>query len=381
MLVAAQTTPWSNRDFANAKIAPAGEVERAKEVLDLHVQEMMVYHFSEETGCPYWLGKRSTFRFDPIKDVKSYDDLVRLFPIMEPDAADNPLKQNSIEPLIPNALKDKPYSIYLTGGTSGGAPCRRPTWDDYKIDYGDFSADHLDQHFPEGGKWLFAGPSGPRRLPDAIRYMAQLRGGVMQGIDFDPVFVKKMQNAGDDKAAQAYISHIVAQVIRNLDTKEFSSLFIPPPILEAVLLQRNLWDSGIRGVFSGGTEINPGFTRQVMAQLGKVAFCPTYGNTLMGLAKNDPVTAENDYAVIYGAPQPRAVLRLVDPDNRDNVVPYDHWGRIELTTMTKEFFLPRYSERDEAIRRRPAPGRPFDGVEYVRPLGSGAGVKTKVGAY
>ena len=37
-------------------------------------------------------------------------------------------------------------------------------------------------------------------------------------------------------------------------------------------------------------------------------------------------------------------------------------GRVELTTLTKEFFMPRFLERDEAIRRSPWEECPWDGV-------------------
>ena len=49
---------------------------------------------------------------------------------------------------------------------------------------------------------------------------------------------------------------------------------------------------------------------------------------------------------------------------------YDEWGRVELTTLTKEFFMPRFLERDEAIRRRPRAPYAWDGVAEVRPFGA-----------
>jgi hypothetical protein len=39
--------------------------------------------------------------------------------------------------------------------------------------------------------------------------------------------------------------------------------------------------------------------------------------------------------------------------------------------MTKEFFMPRFLERDEAIRRAPCEEFPWDGVGDVRPFQSG----------
>ena len=51
-------------------------------------------------------------------------------------------------------------------------------------------------------------------------------------------------------------------------------------------------------------------------------------------------------------------------------VDYGQWGRVELTTITREFFMPRFLERDEAIRRPPSALYPWDGVGEVRPFGS-----------
>ena len=49
---------------------------------------------------------------------------------------------------------------------------------------------------------------------------------------------------------------------------------------------------------------------------------------------------------------------------------HGEWGRVELTTMTKEFFMPRFLERDEAIRRAPRAPYAWDGVAEVRPFGA-----------
>ena len=89
----------------------------------------------------------------------------------------------------------------------------------------------------------------------------------------------------------------------------------------------------------------------------------------MGLARNHPFGPENDYSIAYYAPQPRAVLRVIDTDS-GKPVEYNHWGRVELTTLTKEFFMPRFLERDEAIRREPWTEAPWDGVAEIRPFGA-----------
>ncbi|NIP93771.1 MAG: hypothetical protein GWO24_10040, partial [Akkermansiaceae bacterium] len=71
---------------------------------------------------------------------------------------------------------------------------------------------------------------------------------------------------------------------------------------------------------------------------GKINYAPTYGNTLMGLAISR-TRAPGEYSLTYYAPQPRAVLRIVNPDDATRDVEYGDYGRVELTTMTKEFFV------------------------------------------
>ena len=61
---------------------------------------------------------------------------------------------------------------------------------------------------------------------------------------------------------------------------------------------------------------------------------------------------------------------MVDPNNTSVTKGYGEWGRVELTTLTKEFFMPRFLERDEAIRRTPCDLYPWDGVAEVRPFGA-----------
>jgi hypothetical protein len=90
----------------------------------------------------------------------------------------------------------------------------------------------------------------------------------------------------------------------------------------------------------------------------------------MGLAASVPLQPEDRFSITYYAPQPRAVLRVVNPASPGELVAYDTWGRVELTTLTKEFFMPRFLERDEAIRRLPRPPYAWDGVAEVRPFGA-----------
>ena len=107
---------------------------------------------------------------------------------------------------------------------------------------------------------------------------------------------------------------------------------------------------------------------------------PTYGNTLMGLACSKPVTAADGYKITYYAPQPRAAVEVVDFDDPMQVVGYGETGRAKLTTLTKEFFVPGFLERDEGEREAPYATYPWDGVSGVRPFHELASATT-VGVY
>ena len=107
---------------------------------------------------------------------------------------------------------------------------------------------------------------------------------------------------------------------------------------------------------------------------------PTFGNTLMGLAASAPSGPHNHYKIAYYAPQPRAVIEVVDFDNPDCVVNYGETGRIQITTLTKEFFMPGYLERDEGEREPPCELYRWDGVSGVRPY-RGFAATTTVGVY
>jgi hypothetical protein len=148
---------------------------------------------------------------------------------------------------------------------------------------------------------------------------------------------------------------VVDQAVTILKHRKVSGMFTTPKLLEALGEKVNLYDAGIRGVFCGEN---------------RIGFYPTYGNTLMGLAASVPLRPEDNFSITYYAPQPRAVLRVVDPNNTEKVKNYGEWGRVELTTLTKEFFMPRFLERDEAIRREPRAPYAWDGVAEVRPFGA-----------
>jgi phenylacetate-coenzyme A ligase PaaK-like adenylate-forming protein len=350
--------------------------DRAAEALDAHVRDIVAWHFAPETGTPHWLDWAASAGWDPREEVRTFADLARF------DHFDGELlRTEPPERWIPREYAGRPFTIFETGGTTG-MPKQRIGWEDYRTDYAEFSERLDDAAFPRGGYWLMMGPTGPRRLRLAIEYLANVRGCSCYFVDLDPRWVKKLIATGQTDQAKAYMEHVIDQAIVILENRSVDALFTTPRLLEALSEKISIADAGIKGVFCGGTTMSPETVRFLVEEVleGRVTLVPTYGNTLMGLAAHKPLTPDDRYSVTYYAPQPRAVLRVVDPERTDEPVAYDAWGRVELTTLTRELFLPRFLERDEGIRRRPCDEYPWDGVGEVRPFGA-AEAKVVEGVY
>jgi phenylacetate-coenzyme A ligase PaaK-like adenylate-forming protein len=362
--------------------ASADQVRKAREQLDAHVRDIVRWHFSPDTGTPFWLEKAKSFTFNPLKDVQGLDDLKR-FGFFE----DEWLRGGPVRRWVPKAYQSKPIYVFETGGTTG-IPKSRVVSEDHWIDYELFSDGLPDKYFPKGANWLMLGPSGPRRLRLAVEHLCQHRGGICFCIDLDPRWVVKLIKKGWMEHLKAYQEHCIDQALTVLSAKhDIKCMFTTPKLLDALCagLEKNgqsFADTGITGVFCGGTEMTSQWIRFTIEEnLGpNVYIAPTYGNTLMGLAAAEMPTAADNYKIDYHAPQPRAVVQVVDFDNYDKAVDYGKEGRVCLTTLTKEFFVPRFMERDEGVREHPTAKFPWDGVSGVKPFREIA-AQTTVGVY
>src|SRR5690242_17601494 len=79
----------------------------------------MRWHFSPETGSPFWLRQADSLGFDPLTDVRTFADLAR-FPNLANSLRDVPARD-----LIPRGYGPNPdiVGVYDSGGTTG-APKR-----------------------------------------------------------------------------------------------------------------------------------------------------------------------------------------------------------------------------------------------------------------
>ena len=340
------------------------KVAAAREALDAHVRAMVRWHFDPTTGCEFWLERARALDFDPRKDVSGYNDL-QLFGHFQ----DEWLRGGPVRRWVPRAYADQPLYVFETGGSTG-LPKSRINVRDFQIDYELFSESLSEEGFPTGSDWLMLGPSGPRRLRLAVEYLAQRRGGICFMVDLDPRWVSTLLAKGQHRELEAYKTHVIDQALKILKAHgNVQCLFATPRLLEALCERISLPRAGIKGIFCGGTEMDAQFHRFAREELVPgLDFIPTYGNTLMGLAHFKPYDPADNYAITYYPPNPRAVIELVEPQNPQQRVGYGATGRVMLTTLTKEFFMPRFLERDEAERAEPIELYPWDGVRNLRLL-------------
>ena len=59
------------------------KVKHAADELDAHVVEMIKWHFSPDTGSPFWLDWAKEQSWDPLNEIKNFDDICQKFPNFE----------------------------------------------------------------------------------------------------------------------------------------------------------------------------------------------------------------------------------------------------------------------------------------------------------
>src|SRR6202049_2831578 len=228
------------------------KIKAARETLDAWTREMIQWHFSPETGCPFWLKYAQSLDWDPRTEIHCYGDLDR-FGFFQ----DEWLRGGPVRRWVPKAYADQPVYVFETGGSTG-VPKSRVNINDFRIDYEGFSDTLPDHAFPRGSDWLMLGPSGPRRLRLAVEHLAQYRGGICFCVDLDPRWGVKVIKKGWMEHLKAYQEHVVDQAVTILSAKhDIKCMFTTPKLLDALCgrLEKDgttLKDKGVTGVFLGG---------------------------------------------------------------------------------------------------------------------------------
>ncbi len=200
------------------------------------IEAAMRWHFSPQTGYPYWLQRAKTLDFDPRKDVHTLADL-KLFPDVV-----NELRNVRVEDLIPRGYESRAevYAVYESGGTTG-APKRVVCMADWVERWFAFSLRDMDARgCPRGVNWLSLMPSGPHMAGAAQCEEARRSGGITFTIDMDPRWVKKCIAEGRVGDAARYVDHLIEQAGFLLETQDIGVMITTPPVLERLALQDKL---------------------------------------------------------------------------------------------------------------------------------------------
>ena len=83
---------------------------------DAYLRAAMAWHFGADTGSAYWLAKAKELDFDPLTDIKTFEDL-RRFPNIAAELRDVPVPD-----LIPRGYGNPAPvpRVIESGGTTGG---------------------------------------------------------------------------------------------------------------------------------------------------------------------------------------------------------------------------------------------------------------------
>lgn len=354
--------------------------------LDAHVRNIVRWHFSEETGSPFWLEVRESLSFDPLTDVRGYDDLA-LFPVVVPM-----WRTTATSKLVPRGIGGH-YSVFETGGTTG-APTRVAAGPE-KFENVERVSELLDAHaFPGTDRsepicrtverkesWLYLGATGPHGVGRVVPRLAQIRGYLCHMVDMDPRWVRRLDKEGRKDEMQAYIGHLVQQALWVLRGDTVTTLVTIPPLLRALIANEEALAqvrATVKGIIWSATPVGDDeLTAWEQEYFPEAKIVGWYGNALMGIGVQRPRAVGDAYRCAFGMPQshagaaPMAVLKPVRLEDQKSGVNYGEEGQVRISVLRYETFIPHHLERDRATRVPPAAGDPWDGVARVGALAGG----------
>lgn len=344
--------------------------KRESIMIDDVVKECMKWHFSERTGSEFWLAKKRDFAFDPIKDIKNFNDL-HLF-----DDYVDEMKTVNVNALIPKGVRGLDYDIrvYESGGTTG-SPQR--IVDSYsRLE----ALSWVEKHFKKfgiqsdlEGDWIHIGPSGPHIVGTSIGRLANRRNKLCFYIDFDPRWVKYVSKIGKMELVNDYVEHIMIQIKHLFETQNISVMLITPLILETIVKNSELLklvQEKIKVIIWAGTSLDDETMNAYQSYIFKdKMFMGIYGNTLMGISPQRPYQDGDICSCTFQSYYPYSVIEIVDESDRMKMVDYNTKGQVSVTLMTPDMFIPKHLERDEAYRIKTTGSNIGDGVSEICPLG------------
>ncbi|NGO83774.1 arylcarboxylate reductase [Streptomyces sp. 196(2019)] len=328
--------------------------------LDTWTRTVVRRHFDPVSGSPYWLGQAPRLDFDP-RDITRYDQLGAFGPfpldrLRHEDPAD-------LVPLsVPRPLAGR---VWDSGGTTG-TPCRafytpdmllhRAVWRRWSF---------VREGFAPGRTWLQATPTGPHLIGNGVREVSELHAGQVYAVDMDPRWVKRLIRAGRLAEVDDYTTHLLEQITDVLGQGRVHYLNTTPALLQALCRHRPELVAALDGVRLSGTQISADMYRTFTTALRGGICGLTYGNTFGNAACLD--IKQDGELISYVPNYPQITMAVVDRGDLSTTVAPGTVGRVRLTVLHEDLFLPNILERDQALRH-PTDHWPTDGVANIRPL-------------
>jgi len=350
------------------------------------LERVLRIHFDADRGTPYWLERQRELGIDAVERIRTVDDLSILGPMDEQALAERP-----IEDFIPRAFRaSSDYLLAETAGTLGKPKTAVHRADEFETAFvTPFVKAARRAGFPEGGHWLFIGPTGPHIIGRAARRCARALGAADAfTVDFDPRWAKKLPAGGF--AAQRYLSHIQDQALAVLAVQRIEVLFVTPAVLGGLTERIEEGKrTAIRGIHLGGMAASAEFMANTADQFPNAVILSGYGNTLLGMMPQLRYTRETGFD--YFAYGDRLIVNLIplsqEGDKPDITarVDYGRRGQVMAHRLDEMQFLPNLLERDTAVRIPPEPraaadGFLQDGLRDPHPIVSEA-IKPAIGLY
>lgn len=319
--------------------------------LDEWTRHVVGRHCTPGIGSPYWLKRAASLPFDP-RDVTRYADLVELGPFPLDD-----LRTLDPADLVPLSER-RPLAgrVFESGGTTGD-PSRvfytakmhelRVLWRRWALE---------SRGFAPGSTWLQSTPTGPHVIGTGIGDLADHYASRVYAIDIDPRWVKTLVREGRVAEADAYTRHVVDQMAAILQQQPVDYMTATSILFRALIQAAPDVAATLKGVWLGGTQVTPGMYRSFSEALPDGVIGCTYGNTFGSAAGLSPSA---DGAVLPYVPHyPQITMTVTDKHDWRRTAGYGELGRVRLTVLHEDLFLPNILERDQAMRYDTRPDWP-----------------------
>jgi phenylacetate-coenzyme A ligase PaaK-like adenylate-forming protein len=354
------------------------DVPRAVPVADPteYLRAAIAWHFGEDTGPRYWLRTTHKLDFNPLTDIRAFEDL-RLFPNLV-----NELRHAPVEDLIPRGYPaPAPVpKIFESGGTTG-APKRTVQLPDWVEQVTQWQIEDFTRGgFVAGSGLLFLMPSGPHGVGYFSRAVSERLGSVFYPIDLDPRWVKKIAARGAAAEVSAYVEHVLEQARFILQSQNVANLHTSAPLFAAIARNDDLADlvnQKIRYVLLSGAHVDLDTLDLLREIFPSAAIAMAFGSTMI---LSQAITRVDGDAFVFDPRSPYVVFWVVDPDTGEPV-PYGERGQVVMNHISKGMFIPNNLERDSAIRMRGPEGQIGDSLSEVAPVETFEGEAVIEGVY